>query len=191
MEQIRASKDQRITSSCVFLDLKKAFDTIDHEILIRKLENIGLRGHVSALLRSYLSNRYQYTQVNGSNSKLGLIRTGIPQGSVLGPILFLLYINDLTNTVESLVTLFADDTNIFDRMEQDGSNVEKTLSIVNSWMKSNKLKCNLDKSKAVIFGETSQTAIFDKFDLMVQHCIKYLGVLIDDDLSFKSQVEKI
>ena len=178
MEQIRASKDQRITSSCLFLDLKKAFDTIDYEIRIRKLENMGLRGHVAALLRSYLSNRYQKTHVNGSNSNLGLVRTGIPQGSVLGPLLFLLYINDLTNSVESHVTLFADDNNIFDLMEQDGNNLEKTLSIVNSWMKSNKLECNLEKSKAIIFGETSQTATFDKFGLMVQHCIKYLGVLI-------------
>ena len=107
---------------------------------------------------------------NGSNSKLGLIRTGISQGSVLGPILFLLYVNDLTKSVQSHVTLFADDTNIFDRMEDDGTNnLDNTLSIVNTWMKSNKLKCNLDKSKAVISGESSQTEIFDKFDL-AQHC---------------------
>ena len=153
MEQIRASKDQQVASFCVFLDLKKAFDTIDHEILILKLENMGLRGHVSALLKSYLSDRYQYTQVNGSNSKLGLIRTGIPQGSVLGPILFLLYINDLTKSVQSHVTLFADDSNIFDRMEENGTNnLDNTLSIENSWMKSNKLKCNLDKSKALILA---------------------------------------
>ena len=145
MEQIRASKDQQITSFCVFLDLKKAFDTIDHEILILKLENMGLRGHVSALVRSYLSDRHQFTQVNGSYSKLGLIRTGIPKGSVLGPILFLLYINDLTKSVQSHVTLFAGDTNIFDHMKQDGSNnLDNTLSIVNSCMKSNKLKCNLE-----------------------------------------------
>ena len=76
-------------------------------------------------------------------------------------------------------------------MEEDGTNnLDNTLSIVNSWMK-NKLKCNLDKSKAVIFGESSQTEILDKTGSMVQHFVKYLGVLIDDDLRFKNQAEKI
>ena len=97
-EQIRASKDQRFTSSCVFLDLKKAFDTFDHKILILILEIMGLRGIVSTLSRSYLSDRYQQTQVNGTNSKIGIFRTGIPHVSVPEPILFLFYINDLTNS---------------------------------------------------------------------------------------------
>ena len=97
----------------VFLDLKKAFDTIDHKILLSKLEHYGLRGVASNWLCSYLSNRKQFTFVNGCNSHLGTINTGVPQGSVLGPILFTLYVNDMANASQLQPRLFADDTNIF------------------------------------------------------------------------------
>ena len=92
----------------VFLDLKKAFDTIDHSILIKKVQHYGFRGLVSNWFSSYLADQKQNTIVNEHTSELGVVKTGVPQGSVLGPILFTIYVNDMPNATELLPRLFAD-----------------------------------------------------------------------------------
>ena len=97
----------------IFIDFKKAFDTVDHSILFSKLEHYGIRGSVLEWLKSYLKNRQQYSYVNGKNSTQQLITYGVPQGSVLGPLLFLIFTNDIGNCTESKIRLFADDTNAF------------------------------------------------------------------------------
>ena len=98
----------------LFLDLKKAFDTVDHQILLYKLSNLGIRGHANDFFRSYLTNRRQYTLVNGVESNIEVTNCGVPQGSVLGPILFLIYINDMKESIQqSFIRLFADDTGQF------------------------------------------------------------------------------
>ena len=103
------------TNNCAVLsiDLKKAFDTLDHNILINKLDNIDIRGLPKVLLSSYLSNRSQYVKLNGDISNMERISFGVPQGSVLGPLLFLIYINDMPNILKySIPIIFADDTNL-------------------------------------------------------------------------------
>lgn len=111
-EEITNSIENKLSTIGIFIDLRKAFDTIDHRILLKKLEYIGVRGMVLKWVESYLSNRKQYVDFN--NSLLKEVVCGVPQGSILGPKLFILYINDICNVSDILrFALFADDTNIF------------------------------------------------------------------------------
>ena len=128
IEAVRNTLDNRRFGCGIFIDLQKAFDTVNHKILLLKLEHYGIRGCAPEWFRSYLSERKQYVSVNGSNSNLFSITCGVPQGSVLGPLLFLIYINDLPNVSKKLnFYLFADDTNIY----CESKNVPDLIRIVN------------------------------------------------------------
>ena len=193
VEEVRHAKFLKLPSVCVFLDLRKAFDTLDHKILFDKLHRYGFRGPIFSLLSSFLQNRYQFLQVENHKSSLRSVACGVPQGSVLGPLLFLLYINDLPDVANSNITLFADDTNIFEKVVNGNQDtLTETLSKVDNWMKSNKLKCNLDKSKAIIFNKSSESDLhLGSLVIEMKHNLKYLGVIIDDSLCFKDNVAKI
>ena len=128
----------------IYLDLKKAFDTVHHDILLKKLEHYGIRGQANTLISNYLTNRTQYWIVNGRNPSIGSICTGVPQDSVLGPLLFLLYINDIASSMtdENLI-LFADDTLILFHDKNLKSLLDKaksSLTKIQSWLLSNKLE---------------------------------------------------
>ena len=98
----------------LFVDLSKAFDTVDHSILLYKLSHYGIRGHANKFFQSYLTHRKQFTYINNEKSDIREISCGVPQGSVLGPILFLIYVNDLCHAVgNNIARLFADDTGLF------------------------------------------------------------------------------
>ena len=108
--------DKGLLNGIIFLDLKKAFDCVNHDILIKKLSHIGCRGTTLNWFKSYLTNRKQTCKVNQTTSKCRTIRCGVPQGSDLGPILFLIYINDLPNCLKTTTaSMFADDTNLTGR----------------------------------------------------------------------------
>ena len=131
----------------MFIDLNKAFDTIDHKILLQKLYNYGIRGNAHNLMLSYLTNSYQYVKIGNEISDKLLVKYGVPQGSVLGPLLFLLYINDLHNIVNSLaekqkikIILYADDTNIFISCKSAEDSItlaNKILVKINDYMNAN------------------------------------------------------
>ena len=152
----RAIDDDNLTVG-VFIDLAKAFDTVDHRILLNKLNHYGIRGVVNNWFSSYLSNREQYVKIGESNSSLCQIKCGVPQGSILGPILFLIYINDLNQILTVIKTIvFADDTNLF----LSGRNISdivkqlnKELIILSEWFNSNLLSLNIKKSSYIVFGK--------------------------------------
>ena len=113
-ETIKASLDKKRFGCGIFIDLQKAFDTVNHDILLKKLEHYGIRGTALNWFKSYLSNRKQFVSINGHSSSLANISCGAPQGSVLGPLLFLIHINDLPDSSHFLsFFLFADNTNIY------------------------------------------------------------------------------
>ena len=154
-ETIKSSLDKNRYGRGIFIDLQKAFDTVNHEILLKKLEHYGIRGIALNWFYSYLSCRKQFVSVNGHSSSLREISCGIPQGSVLGPLLFLIYINDLPNSSQLLsFFLFADDTNIYYESNDLAilmRKVNKELKKVKLWLDSNKLALNVDKTNFVLF----------------------------------------
>ena len=190
IQQIRLAMDRKETSCCVFLDLKKAFDTLDHEIMRAKLESSGLRGRVFELLKSYLSDRKQNLHVDGLNSLCQSVKCGVPQGSVLGPLLFLLCVNDLPRCVNAVIMFFADDTNIFHNESNCSRSLPHILRDADVWMKSNKLKCNLEKSKVVFFGGKTANVELGDFGLSIHPNLKYLVSSLMKN-SFKDHIAKV
>ena len=142
-ENIRKAIDENKFAVGVFFDLQKAFDTVDHEILIKKLDNYGIRGIANKWFKSYLSNRYQFVSINGKDSDVKPVKHGVPQGSVLGPLLFLLYINDLHNSIKHSTTRhFADDTNLLivnSSLKQLKKYINLDLKYLSTWLKANKI----------------------------------------------------
>ena len=149
-EFIKKTIDNGMYGCGVFIDLQKAFDTVNHSFLLKKLEHYGVRGTALNWFTNYLSDRSQYVSVNGHTSDHLKITCGVPQGSVLGPLLFLIYINDLPN-VSKLLTfyLFADDTNIYFK-SNDITNLQKImnreLKKVKKWLDAVRLSLNIDKT---------------------------------------------
>ena len=183
----------------IFIDLEKAFDTVNHEILCEKLNFYGLRGNINNLIRSYLYNRKQFVAINGFNSDLKHLASGVPQGSSLGPLLFLIYINDFRLCLERTESgHFADDTFILFSSAKLGSIesvVNFELKLASKWLKLNKLSLNADKTKLIFFRSKQHplnyNQIFIKFNgvkLMPVDHVKYLGMYLDKYLSWNHHV---
>ena len=184
IEEITNATDNKKHAIGVFIDLKKAFDTVDHRILIKKLEHYGVRGAASDWLKSYLSNRKQFVNIDGCSSELLDVICGVPQGSILGPTLFILYINDICN-VSNLVKfiLFADDTNVFcagDNQLELESMLNRELAKLCKWFAVNKLSLNLSKTSYMLFRNRPPDVDFNVF---IEHerinsvrVTKFLGI---------------
>ena len=188
----------RMFAACFFLDLRKAFDTIDHEILLEKLFHIGFRGPSHDYVSSNISDRKQYVQVGQFRSNEQLINKGVPQGSVLGPLLFCLYINDIVGAVDADVVLFADDAAFFvsaNTLLLLYSKLHKLLSDLAKYLKVNKLVPNISKSKLMFFASRKcDELIAMNFDGEIVEWVdeyKYLGLHINNKMCFASHIEKI
>ena len=154
-EKISSAIDRGELAVGVFLDLSKAFDTVNHSILFDKLEHYGIRGLALKWIKSYFSNRLQFVEYNGYVSSCANIMCGVPQGSILGPLFFLLYINDIINTSTILqLILFADDTNVFvSHKDKDclTNILNAELNKLSLWFRANRLSLNLKKTKFIVF----------------------------------------
>ena len=155
--------DDGLTNAILFIDLKKAFDTIDHEILLSKLELYGFKGVSLNLFRDYLSDRTQVTVINNVNSETSFISCGVPQGSILGPLLFQLYINDLPNcNLLSDVRMYADDTNLTFASKDPNelfSSLTHDLGNLKQWLDSNRLSLNVLKTKYLFTGTRQKISL--------------------------------
>ena len=184
----------------VFLDISKAFDKVWHEGLIFKLKSNGISGPLLVLIDSYLSNCKQHVVLNGKSSNWSSIPAGVPQGSVLGPLFFLVYINDL---VENDEKLFADDTSLFTVVYVEGiaaDQLNRDLKVISDWAYQWKMQFNPDKNKQaiqVIFSQKrtkpAHPPIFlNESEVKIKHEQKHLGMILDSCLNFNSHVrEKI
>ena len=160
VDKITSQMDNNETPINIFLDLSKAFDTIDHNILLDKLKYYGLYDTAITLFRSYLTNRYQYVQMENAKSQILEINTGVPQGSILGPLLFIIYINDISQSSDKFDFLaYADDTTLSTTLNKlstsDDMNISDLINLelykINEWLEINKLSLNANKSRFMIF----------------------------------------
>ena len=192
-DMITNAIDKKLHTVGIFLDLSKAFDTLDHSILLQKLNHCGIRGISNDWIKNYLKGRHKFVVYDKTSSVTNTIHCGVPQGSILGPLLFLLYINDLPKCSSSLnFILFADDTNIIcsnDDPDTLETVLNKDLHIILNWFKLNKLSLNVAKTNYMIFkNKYSPTAsidvniLIDNNQLSQVKATKFLGVLIDDNL---------
>ena len=195
--------DRGLYNTVVLLDLKKAFDTVNHEILLCKFERYGFDYKALDLLKNCLTDRTQRCQLNGMLSDQRRITCGIPQGSILGPLLFIIYINDLPNCLKHTTPrMFADDTSLtavgktFNEVEEIAN---KDLKNVKAWLSSNKLSLNIAKTEYLLIGsrpkikrmDVQPTVKIDTCPIKRVKCAKMLGVEIDEHLNWEKHIECI
>ena len=198
-EDIRKGIDENKFVCGIFVDLQKAFDTVDHNILLKKMEHYGIRGVANKWFQSYLSNRKQYVTIQGIDSNIREVELGVPQGSVLGPLLFLIYINDLHKSIKhSTARLFADDTNLLiknNSLKKLQKQINYDLRQLYNWLVANKISLNSDKTELIIFRHPNKKINFNlkiklngKLLLQSEH-VKYLGILLDTHLNWGPHID--
>ena len=200
IDQVMTNIENRKRYISIFMDLSKAFDCIDHTILLQKLSYYGMKPCAVQLIKSYLSNRQQYVQFKNTKSSCGDIKIGVPQGSILGPLLFLIYINDIAQSSKLLSAILYADDSTFSACLEDltpdnssiGSIISSELSKISNWLKANKLCLNESKTKYIIFNKTMKN---DSLNININDTtldriteFNFLGLKINDNLDWNSHI---
>ena len=195
--------DRGLINGVLFLDLKKAFDTVDHNLLLIKLEYVGVRGQTLEWFKSYLSNRSQVVFINGVLSEHEQIKCGVPQGSILGPLLFLIYINDLSSIIDIATTrMYADDTNLTFtacNIPELQEQMSVDIQCLKNWLIANKLTLNVIKTEYMLVGSRQRIATMTEnmntflngISLNRVNCSKCLGVEIDEFLTWETHIASV
>ena len=198
-DELLRNFDNKLITCSLFLDLLKAFDCWDHEILLDKLYHCCIKGVSHKLFSNFLHNRMQCTKIGVFISSYKMISCGVPQGSVISPLLFLIYINDIAKASSFHTTLFADDINL--HMSNSCFNILQTtinleLCKINHWLRTNKLSLNYNKTNFMLLtsrkhNPASFKIIMNNHNISPEDNLKYLGVLLDNKLSWKPHVQKV
>lgn len=200
--------DKNIDTTAVFFDMSKAFDFVSHEKLLSKCDKYGLRGNAQKWLQSYLYNRSQYVKINhinkkkeevSSKSKTALNTVGVPQGTILGPLLFIIYINDLPCVTKHQCNLFADDISVVIPKESNSNyndDINNTINNISEWLKANNLKINVNKTKYIRFynrkpKNNKLTLLINNESIMECDETEFLGIVIDSQCSWKKHINKV
>ena len=218
LNEIIKNSNEKKVSIGVFCDLKKAFDCCSHRILLIKLAKLGVRSKELKWFENYLNNRQQFVHVNDENSNMRFISKGVPQGSILGPLLFLIYINDLAQCTNLFTLLFADDTT-FLISGKNMSEVVESLNIelkkISYWFRTNELSLHPSKTQFIVFSKNDENLNLHDMNIVINHnndnqndedlitklscvninndipAIKFLGVFLDPKLNFKYHIDMI
>lgn len=190
--------DNGFVVDCIFLDFAKAFDSVSHQLLFFKLDSLNLDANVLSWIKCFLSNRFQYVSANGHDSSFASVTSGVPQGSVLGPLLFLIYINDLPTQVSSTIKLFADDCVIYRIISNscDRTALQTDLDSISRWCSDWLMKLNINKCKSmrvsrVPYSTNPADYTLNNTPLTAVTSYKYLGVIIAQNLSWTLHVNYI
>ena len=200
-DEIYKNFEEYSETRALFLDISKAFDKVWHEGLIFKLKCNGIDGKLLKFYENFLKNRQQRVVLNGQTSEWERLYSGVPQGSVLGPLFFLIYINDLTVNINSQMKLFADDSSLFAKVTDikvTHENLVNDLNTISLWAHQWKMKFNPDITKQaieVIFSwkkkkPTHPALIFNNIPVSRERSTKHLGIVLDEHLSFKKHIEE-
>ena len=200
----KATKDLTLS---VFVDLSKAFDTLDHNILLQKLSNLGVRGIANQWFKSYLSNRRQFLEFKTFKSGEEILNCSVPQGSILGPILFLIYVNDICNCTDLALLSYADDTTItysHHDLPSLYNKINEELKKLDTWFSANRLCLNVKKTKYILFRPGNIRIENPNLKIEINHepidrishtgdetSFKFLGLHIDETLSWKYHAQKL
>jgi hypothetical protein len=199
VDRVSSALDGGLSPIAIFLDLSKAFDTINYDILLSKLEHYGFRGSTLGWLRSYLTNRSQYVAYDNVSSATLPVSLGVPQGSILGPLLFIIYTNDIQNSTDFFhFIIYADDTNLINSMVyHDYAVVHNELKKVYEWLCINGLSLNIPKTKLMIFHNKNKT-VHDSENIKVNDKpiervtnFNFLGVILNENLNWDSHVDSV